>query len=153
MADEFEAIYVAATDGVMFYGLRLAVTPEMKARVNSRDEANPIIEGTGTQLKWQDTTPVTVSAKVKTHVRYTSIAKISLQFITDLVSSGRQGDIFNFVRETGVTTWTDMDYLPVPVPQKSANFQAPTNATESTQKVTSTLFRIWDRSTLYARSA
>ena len=50
MAEEAETIYVAVTDGAMFYSLPLTVTPAVKGRVASRDEAEPKISGTGTQL-------------------------------------------------------------------------------------------------------
>ena len=91
MADETEAINIAATDGEMFYGLRLAVTLAVRARVLSQDAADPLFEGTGTQLKWQDMTPITVAAKVKTQIRYATIDNIIPQFITDLLYSGRHG--------------------------------------------------------------
>ena len=83
-----------------------------------------------------------MAAKVKTHVRNASVAKVSTHFIASLISSGHQGEIFNFVRETGVTAWRDMDYLPVPVRKTYATVQAPTSATESPPKVTLTLFRL-----------
>ena len=135
MAEETEAIYIAATDGEMFYGLRLAVTPAVKAKVVSRDAMDSIFEGTGTQIKGQDLTPTTVAAKVKTQIRYASVAKINPQFITDLLYSGRQGEVYNFVTEAAVRTWRDLECLPVPAPQKLSSKETPTYATESTQKV------------------
>lgn len=46
MAEESEAISIAATDGAMFYGLRQAVTPAVTARVMSSDVANQTFGGT-----------------------------------------------------------------------------------------------------------
>ena len=52
MAEEGEAIYVVATDGEMFYGLRLIATLAVKTRIASRDMTDPLFEETGTQIKF-----------------------------------------------------------------------------------------------------
>ena len=133
---ESEAIYVVVQDVAGFYSLRLAVTPAVKARVENRDVVNPMFEGTGIQIKWgRGLTQKPEPANVRTHIRYASVEKISSDFVTDLIFNEHQGGVFNVVKETGVRTWQDMDYLPVPVPEKIPREMMAPEANESPQKV------------------
>ena len=132
---ESEAISCVVTDGTLFYGLRLAVTPEMKARVHVRDLAHPIIEGTGRQIKWEGLAQTSVPAKLKTHSRYASEDKITLDFVINLIYNEQLGGVLNILSETGIRTWENMDYLPVPLPEKTLPGMEIPKTKEMPQKV------------------
>ena len=136
MAEKNEAISIVATDGEMFYGLRLAVTPAVKARVASRDVTDPLFEGTGTQVKFrQDMTAMSVAAKVQTYIRYASVSNIDASFVRDLIYNMRHKEVYNFFVETGVRAWEGLEYLSVPVPEESPRGITAPEASNSTQKV------------------
>ncbi len=133
---ESEAIRCLVTDGTVFYSLRLAVTPETKARVQNRDLAHPIIEGTALQIKWNTGhTQTVVPTAVRMHSRYAAVDRISSDFIVNLIYNEQLGGVFDILQETGTRTWEQMEYLPVPLPQKSPPKAEVPRATELPQKV------------------
>ena len=141
MAEETETIYVAVTYRSMFYSLPLTVTPAVKDRVTSRDVADPNISGTGTQLillDWRSTAaPVELKVRVDTHVLTASTAKLTVNFIRELINSGRERDMYNITE--GGSTWMDMEYIPVPSPTKTLRGRAVPEIEYLTPKVILTL--------------
>ena len=134
MPEESEAINILCTDGAVNYSLRVAVTPAQKAKVEKRDAADPFVEGTAINLG-SGLTQTTVPVKVKTHIRYASVGEVSPEFVRDLIYNGYYGGVYNFIKETGVRTWQGMEYLPVPVLEKSPREVMAPEAKKLTPKV------------------
>lgn len=132
-----EAIWCVVTDGASFYSLRLNVTPDMKNRVVTRDIAHPLIEGNALQIKWgAGHVQSVVPTLLQTHSRYASADKITSEFIINLIYNDQLSGVLDIVRQTGTKTWGDMEYLPVPVPEKNVPAMEPPKSKDAPRKVT-----------------
>ena len=103
--------------GAAYYSLCVALSPAQKAKVETRDVADPFVEATAT--RFDGLTQTTVPVKVKTRFCYESVGDIRPDLVRHIIYNGYYGGVYNIVKETGFWTWRCMGYLPVPVPEKS----------------------------------
>ena len=80
-----------------------------------------------------------LKVKVDTHVLAASTIKVTVDFLRELINSGRKRDIYNITESIGRQTWKDMEYTPVPSSTKTLRGTAGPRIEYITPKVILTL--------------
>ena len=120
---ESASIFILATDNQAYFSLRLAVTPEMRERINRQDLGDEMVAGTATRLESRglSMTSIAVPVRVEVHPRFAALEPLTKEFVRNLVIQEQLDGAHECDSAHG---WEGLAYIPVP--RKLADPQTPT---------------------------